>query len=375
METLISPPQIKSVTAGICETEAQGAVVLSPAGSRPSRRIIYLDSYGGSPMWQKIKRGLMPPHHLRGCLELVRMGYEVALAEPLPDFYLYRNPLPHDLTLLRMVRSWLGPDGIIFCGHNVLYWLPLLRALGAIKCHIVSNLWAREPLNFARMHSGILALTPAGAEQARKLAPKVKVANLGWGIDVEVFPRFPYRPEVFFSCGIALRDFRTLSLAARRCEQRIQVLCPGLPQDLTWPSNVQLIDGGRGWNFEDKKVPFQELLRNHYARSAGSLIILKNDPTQQTAVGFTELLEVMAMARPVILTRTGALPSEIDVEREGCGLHVPPEDPDALARAIKTLASDPQRAKAMGERGRRLVETRYHIQRYADDLHHFFESL
>ena len=81
----------------------------------------------------------------------------------------------------------------------------------------------------------------------------------------------------------------------------------------------------------------------------------------------------MAMARPVILTRTGALPTEIDVERVGCGLHVPPENPDALAEAIEFLASDPSRAKAMGEAGRRLVETRYNIQRYADDLHKFFE--
>ena len=174
METLISNPKFTSVTEGIVETEEQGVIVLSPAASRPFRRIIYLDNYGGSSMWQKIKRGLMPPHHLRGCLELVRMGYEVALAEPLPDFYLHRNPLPHDLTLLRMVRSWLGSDGIIFCGHNVLYWMPLLRALGAIKCHIVSNLWAREPLNFARMHSGILSLTPAGAEQARSSRQKSK---------------------------------------------------------------------------------------------------------------------------------------------------------------------------------------------------------
>ena len=349
--------------------------MLSPAEAQPFRRIIYLDGYGGFSMWQKIKAGLMPPHHLRGCLELARMGYQVALAEPLPDFYLYRNPFPHDLRLLRMVRSWLGSDGIIFCGHNVLYWMPLLRALGAIKCHIVSNLWAREPLNFARAHSGIVTLTSAGAEQARKLAPKAKIANLGWGIDAGVFPRFPYRPEVFFSCGIALRDFRTLSQAAAQCPQRIQVLCPGVPEDLAWPSNVQLVDGGRGWNFEEKKISFQELLQNHYARSAGSLIILKNDPTQYTAVGFTELLEVMAMARPVIVTRTGALPTEIDVEKVGCGIHIPPEDPDALARAINTLARDPQRAKAMGEKGRRFVETRYHIQRYANDLHHFFEAL
>jgi glycosyltransferase involved in cell wall biosynthesis len=326
-------------------------------------------------MWEKIKKGLMPPHHLRGCLQLVRMGYEVALVEPLPDFYLYRKPLPHDLRLLRMVRSWLRPDGIIFCGHNVLYWIPLLRALGAVRCHVVSNLWAREPLNFSRSHSGIVTLTRAGAEQARKLAPNAKIANLAWGADLMVFPKLPYRPETFFSCGIALRDFRTLSLAASRCHQPIKVLCPGLPEDLTWPSNVQLIDGGRGWSFEEKKVSFQDLLLNYYARSAGSLIILKKDPAEYTAVGFTELIEVMAMARPVILTRTGALPTEIDVEKAGCGLHVPPENPDALAEAIEFLAADPRRAQAMGEAGRHLVESYYNIQRYANDLHAFFESL
>ena len=31
----------------------------------------------------------------------------------------------------------------------------------------------------------------------------------------------------------------------------------------------------------------------------------------------------MAMARPVIVTRTGALPTEIDVERTRIDLHVP----------------------------------------------------
>jgi glycosyltransferase involved in cell wall biosynthesis len=349
--------------------------VLSPTGQRPFRRIVYLDSYGGRSMWEKIKKGDMPPHHLRGCLELARRGYEVALAEPLPDFYLYRNPFPHDLRLLKLIRSWLGPDGIVFCGHNVLYWVPLLRALHAIRCRVVSNLWAREPLNLSRCHSGIIALTAAGAEQAKKLAPKAKIAALGWGADLSVFPQFPYRPEAFFSCGIALRDFRTLSEAAALAQKPIEVLCPGQPEGVTWPTNVKLIDGGRGWNFEQKKVSYQDLLHNHYARSAGSLIILKNDPEEYTAVGFTELIEVMAMARPVILTRTGALPTEIDVEEAGCGLLVPPENPAALAEAIETLANDPDRSRAMGEAGRKLCETRYNIERYAKDLHRFFENL
>jgi starch synthase len=102
---------------------------------------------------------------------------------------------------------------------------------------------------------------------------------------------------------------------------------------------------------------------------------LQNDPAEFTAVGFTELVEVLAMARPVIMTRTGALPTEIDVEKCGCGILVPPDNPQALADAIETLANDPARAEAMGLKGRELAERYYNIDRYANDLHKFFESL
>jgi hypothetical protein len=374
MNSLEPSPSV-SVLDGIREHVEHGVVVLSPASGRYSRRIVYVDSYGGASMWEKIKKGDMPPHHLRGCLQLVRMGYEVALPEPLPDFYLYRKPLPHDLRLLKMVRSWLGRDGIVFCGHNVLYWIPFLRALGAVRCQIVSNIWAREPLNFGRVHTGIIALTQAGADQARKIAPKVKLAALGWGADLNVYPRLPYNPEAFFSCGITLRDFRTLSLATARGKWPVQVLCPGTMPGVAWPSNVRVIDSGKGWNFESKKVSYNQLLHDYYGRSAGSLIILNKDPEEYTAVGFTEIIEVLAMGRPIILTRTGALPTEIDVEKTGCGLHVPPENPGALAEAMEFLATDSKRAQAMGEKGRQLAESYYNIERYARDLHRFFESL
>ena len=303
------------------------------------------------------------------------MGYEVALAEPIPDFYFNRRALPHDLRMLKLVREWLGPDGVIFCGHNVLYWLLFLKKLRLLKCKIVSNLWAREPLNLAKAHSGIIGLTRAGADHARKLAPNVPVAPLGWGADLTVYPELPYRPEAFFSCGIALRDFKTLSLAAARCKQKIEVVCPGMPEGVTWPSNVTAIDSGKGWNFEKKRLTYDELLHKYYARSACSLIILKRDDAQYTAVGFTEIIEVLAMARPIIMTNTGALPTEINVEKEGCGILVPPDDPEALAKAIEEVGNDPQKAEAMGKKGRQLAERYYNIERYAADLHAFFESL
>ena len=370
-----NPPLTSEVTAGIAESRQDGVVVLSPVGRPVRRRVIYVNSYGGASIWEKIKRREMPPQHLWGFIQLVRQGYAVALAEPLPDFYLYRNPFPHDLRLLRLVRRWLGPDGIIFCGHNVLYWMLFLKKCGLIRCRIVSNLWAREPLDFAPAHSAIVALTAAGEAQARKLAPQVPVSRLAWGADLSAYPAFPYRPEAFFSCGITLRDFKTISLGAARFGKPVEVVCPGLPEGISWPPNVRLIDGGKGYNCEEKKVSYAELLEQYYARSAGSLIILKNDPIEYTAVGFTQLIEVLAMARPILMTRTGALPSQIDVEKEGCGLLVPPEDPEALARAMKRLAENPQEAEAMGRRGRQLAEGYYNIDRYARDLDRLFCSL
>jgi hypothetical protein len=211
---------------------------------------------------------------------------------------------------------------------------------------------------------------------ARKLAPKVKVAHLGWGADLSVFPRLPYTPEAFFSCGITLRDHKTLSEAAGRCQSPIHVVLPGVDDSLKWPANVTIIDGGKGWNIDDKKLSYHDLLHKHYGRSAGSLILLKNHPwVEQTAAGFTELIEVMAMARPIILTKTDFFAQELDVEKEGWGIYVPTENADAVAEAIKYLAADTTRARTMGEAGRRLAEKHYNIDRFANDLHKFFESL
>jgi hypothetical protein len=295
------------------------------------------------------------------------MGYEVAVPDALGDFYLYRRPLPHDLKFWRAVRHWLGPEGIVYCGHNTLFWIPLLRMLGLVQPRVVSLLFAREPLDFARAHSGVVALTPAAADQARRLAPRARVAHLAWGADMSCFPELGYEGGWFLSCGLTNRDYRTLSAAADRCSCRVRVA--GRPQvpGLNWPSKVELIPGGN--------APYGTWLREHYTHAAAVLIVLKEDGQERTANGFTNLIEAMGMGRPVIVTRTGALPGEIDVEQAGCGLHVPPGDPVALADAMQVLARDPDGARQMGERGRELARRRYSIGRYAGDLHRFFESL
>jgi len=46
---------------------------------------------------------------------------------------------------------------------------------------------------------------------------------------------------------------------------------------------------------------------------------------------------------------------------------VPPGDAAALARAVRAMADDPAAARAMGEKGRALVEARFDRRRLADD--------
>jgi glycosyltransferase involved in cell wall biosynthesis len=67
-------------------------------------------------------------------------------------------------------------------------------------------------------------------------------------------------------------------------------------------------------------------------------------------------LEAMAAGRPVVARRVGALPEA--VEHGVTGLLVDDEQPESVEAALAALADDPERARRMGEAGRRrAVET------------------
>jgi D-inositol-3-phosphate glycosyltransferase len=74
-------------------------------------------------------------------------------------------------------------------------------------------------------------------------------------------------------------------------------------------------------------------------------------------------LEAMACGRPVVAARVGGL---VDTVVDGhTGLHVPPGDADAAARAIGSLLADPARAARLGRAGRARAEARYGWDRVA----------
>ncbi len=68
------------------------------------------------------------------------------------------------------------------------------------------------------------------------------------------------------------------------------------------------------------------------------------------------LMEALTRRRPVVATRVGSV-DEVVVDGE-TGTLVPPEDAGAIADAVAALASDPEMARALAERGRSMCSTR-----------------
>jgi phosphatidylinositol alpha-1,6-mannosyltransferase len=73
------------------------------------------------------------------------------------------------------------------------------------------------------------------------------------------------------------------------------------------------------------------------------------------------VLEAMAAARPVVARRVGALPETV---LDGqTGLLIDDDRPESVATALAALLTDPARARAMGQAGRRRAETEFSPER------------
>jgi glycosyltransferase involved in cell wall biosynthesis len=84
-----------------------------------------------------------------------------------------------------------------------------------------------------------------------------------------------------------------------------------------------------------------------------------------------KILEAMARGKAVVATTVGAAGIEV---RDGENILLA-DDADAFAAAISRLVEEPSRARAIGDAGRRLVETRYASDALARDLLAFYEEL
>jgi glycosyltransferase involved in cell wall biosynthesis len=87
-------------------------------------------------------------------------------------------------------------------------------------------------------------------------------------------------------------------------------------------------------------------------------------PSLKEAMGIS-MIEAMAMAIPVVASRTGGIPEVVDAET---GILTPPGNAPALAEAVDCLLEDPDQMRAMGVRARQRAEAKFSLAASADQV-------
>jgi starch synthase len=190
------------------------------------------------------------------------------------------------------------------------------------------------------------------------------------GVDAEAFARTERRealgrhrvrpPYVLFVGRISEQKgiFQLLE-AARALPEGVQlVLCASSPDTPELLARLEAAVAGRpAVRWINAMLPVAEVveLYSHAAVFAC--------PSIYEPFGLINL-EAMACGTPVVASRVGGIP-EVVVDGE-TGWLVEPGDPAALAEALRRALADPERARRMGEAGRRRVEAHFSWDRIAE---------
>jgi glycosyltransferase involved in cell wall biosynthesis len=210
-------------------------------------------------------------------------------------------------------------------------------------------------------------------------AAEVKTQTVHNGVDPLAFPPQPDRQKIRQEFGITQGP--VLVTIARLTEQKgHRYLLQTFPDLLkTWPQLCCLFVGEgelhdalrciainlgveRACRFVGVREDIADIL------AAADLFVL---PSLSEGFPFV-LLEALAMGRPVVASRVNGIPELIEDHKTG--LLVPPRDPQALARAIREVLSDPTAASKMGAEGRAVVQERFTVDRMVANTMAIFDA-
>jgi glycosyltransferase involved in cell wall biosynthesis len=329
----------------------------------------------------------------RECRSLARLGYEVVLIAPhqcdeIVDGVDIRHVQPHPNRLLRMTSTTLGvyrralrekadvyhfhdPELILaglllrMAGRRVIYDIheDLPRTIAG-KFYFPG--WCRPPIKWAaeslenlacRSFSGLVAATPTIAERFYRVNSRTTVVCNFPVLDDMPTPAVRWEDR---QMSVAYIGNITVERGIIELVKALSLLPADSPARLLlagkfWPESLhQQLAQLRGWGRVDyvglvspKKIP--SLL----ARVRAGLVVLAPQENYLRSMPI-KLFEYMAAGIPVIASNFPFW-RQI-VEGAQCGVLVDPTNPPAIAQAICSLLTSPERAQEMGTRGRKAAE-------------------
>ena len=236
--------------------------------------------------------------------------------------------------------------------------IGLPERLAQLRGKRMQGLYARA----LRGTQAIVAYAKSEAEQLREWlgAAAPPISFVPFGVDVDAFRPVPdLTPDTdVVTVGVdPRRDFALLlQIAARRPELSFRIVASTeharALNDV--PANVAV----------ETDIPLEQV-RDRLARArVVALPVRDNSYSGATTV----LLQAMAMAKPVVVSRTAAISEGYELEDGvNCRL-VPPGNSDAFEQALVEQQTGAGATSSIGTRARQTVERGFTWERYADAL-------
>jgi glycosyltransferase involved in cell wall biosynthesis len=204
----------------------------------------------------------------------------------------------------------------------------------------------------------VIAYSVAEVEQLREWISDV--VFVPFGVDTEAFrpaPEVRTTIDVLSVGADPLRDFELLlGIASRRREWIFHIVTTAERAHALEPTSTNVV-------FETGVT--LETVRDRLAQ-ARVVALPVHDNTYSGAT--TTLLQAMAMAKPVVVSRTGAIAEGYGLADGVNGRFVVPGSGEEFERALGELLANETEAGALGARARETVERSFTWERYADTL-------
>lgn len=329
----------------------------------------------------RMQQGEFPSHFLYGACHLSSSGIDVVYhRSPSKEMSRLKTAL---YTAWQVLTCREHIDAVYATHYKGLELLILLRAIGIFRKPIV--VWHHQPIVtpksklrewggrlFYRGMDRLIFFSQKLVDDSLhspKANPKRMVVG-HWGADLDFYDRMRNQEKdarfVFIATGKEQRDQHTLIEAFNRTGLPLKLYI-GINPDPTVPNPN--LDAVRSYkpaaNIDVREIcgllPYEIAL--DVAKAQCVAICCKH--TRYTA-GLTTVVEALALGLPMVCSRNPQIP--IDFDREGCGISVEYGDVEGWQRATSYLASHPDEARRMGERGRQIAEERFNDRQCASEV-------
>lgn len=363
---------------------------------------------------RRMAEGEFPSHFLYGACHLADNGIGVVY---------HRSP-EHELSRLKtaLYTAWRvltcreRYDALYATHYKGLELVVLLRALGLFRKPII--VWHHQPVvkSKSRLRELLGRFFYKGFDRliffsqklvddslkAPKAAPRKLVVG-HWGADLVFYdkikaelkaeqispphhltisPSHPLTPSPshhnntspsFIATGKEQRDQPTLIEAFNRTGRHL-ILYIGINPNPNVPNpNLEAVERcAPASNIDVVKIC--GLLPYEIAREVAKAdcVVICCHRTRYTA-GLTTVVEALALGLPIICSRNPQIP--VDFDRLGCGISVEYGDVEGWQRAVEYIATHPDEARLMGERGRALAEQMFNDERCAKEVAEWIKQL